>query len=185
MSLDAVVWLVAGIGIGIGMSVLLLVVYAGLEHWRLGRRLRRARTRVAIALPDTPFAPLPRRSEPVAPALEAVEAEPEIPVAPVRTSASPEPVVDLPRQSPKPIPAAAEVPLSEPASEPAPAPVADAASEEPPPDAVEPPDAPADSSTTPERPVPAQSIEEMFAEAFALNKVSVAPLPGSGEDDKS
>ena len=38
MSLDAMVWLVAGVGLGLGIALLLLVGYAALERLRLGRR---------------------------------------------------------------------------------------------------------------------------------------------------
>lgn len=51
MNLDAVVWLVAGIGVGMGVSLMLLIVYTGLERMRLGRRLKRARAVEAIAAP--------------------------------------------------------------------------------------------------------------------------------------
>lgn len=51
MNLDAVVWLVAGIGVGMGASLMLLIVYGGFERMRLGRRLKRARAVEAIAAP--------------------------------------------------------------------------------------------------------------------------------------
>ena len=43
MSLDAIVWLVAGIGLGVGLSLFLLLAYSGLERLRLRRRIKRAR----------------------------------------------------------------------------------------------------------------------------------------------
>jgi len=51
MSLDALVWLLVGVGLGVGGSLLLLMAYSGLERFRLGQRIRRARLLRDKAMP--------------------------------------------------------------------------------------------------------------------------------------
>lgn len=72
MSLDAMVWLVAGVGLGVGLSLMLLIVYAGLERLRLGRRLKRARVLRTVPPPRAEGVP-----EPVEPTVAVTSIRPE------------------------------------------------------------------------------------------------------------
>ncbi len=212
MSLDAMVWLVVGIGVGIGACFLLLVLYASLERWRLGRRIQRARVlktaapRGVVQTPvpsgsklalldrkkareekapasphsaeqttkasDEPVAvaqPLPRRElpprrEPAAPTLEPGVPQPTPRAAPVLTVVRPEP---------EPVPAVEAVPEVA---------VAEAGREVPAGPVLATEAEPADDSAAPAPPRAAQSVEDMFAEAFALEKVAVAPLKRESDD---
>lgn len=214
MSLDAIVWLVVGIGVGVGACLMLLILYAGVERWRLGRRLRRARALKGAASP----APTVRAQAPAgsklalldqkkarqdnAPAKAMQPAPARKPGAELATKIEPvagreaqPPKLDVPEPKPETVPAKSE-PVSRPApaltvvrTEPQKAPAANAApavaTAEPEPaetpampvPAVE--AKPVDAAPAPPKP---QSVEDMFAEAFALDKVAVAPLKTEKDD---
>ncbi|MBN9308033.1 hypothetical protein [Devosia sp.] len=61
MSLDVIVWLLAGVGLGVAASAMLLGAFAGLERLRLGRRLKRARALKAVPSAFAAAAPAPGR----------------------------------------------------------------------------------------------------------------------------
>jgi hypothetical protein len=214
MSLDAIVWLLAGFGLGIALSLLLLMLYSALEWLRLGRRLRRARVLSAVPATSEERGSLPRR--PVAAPRTRVEPA----AAPVRTAVPP--ARQRPFETPQAEPPAAVDPdefqseesieegpevVAEPPASPLLAdapeasseasvveqPVEDLASAETP----QPPEArPVDGKPEPAfatqqpspKPAPAretavQSVEALFAEAFALDKLQApGPLPDPGED---
>lgn len=235
MSLDAIVWLVAGIGLGVGATLLLLVGYAGLERWRLSRRFRRARLLREVAEPGRrkpavaakPFvaaraepAPIkpkklmaanevavapvvPKRAEPVL--AKPAETSADEPVAPVAIAVEPVVVKAKPVLTVVPSePVVAEVVVAEvQAAEPETPKASEAPKPGTPVEADPPKPADAPKPAEPTQPVvtapvvvpqpivektpPApkrgpQSVEEMFAEAFALDKVSVTPLPVDGTD---
>ncbi|WP_423065921.1 hypothetical protein [Devosia sp. CN2-171] len=186
MSLDPIVWLIAGIGIGVGASLMLLMLYAGLERWRLGRRLRRVRVLRDVppppemrppAPPGSKLALLDRKAEPrEMPATGPVDAK--------RATAIVEPAVAMatkaePGVLPVPFPAAVRSePETPPTVDAAPAVVVEVKPEVPAPPVTPftPPSPPPAVTTIASPPRPPQSVEDMFAEAFALDKVSVAPL---------
>jgi hypothetical protein len=178
MSYDALVWLLVGLGIGVAASLMLLIGYSMLEHGRLSRRFRKARLTaaaaaapVAASVPAAPRTSLLARPAPKPP----VEAEPAAEVVvEVKPTVEPKPAVEpKPKADEKPArPALAVVRAPEPkppaTAKPAPAvPVVEAkpavlsASE-------------ALAAPLPKRP---QSVEAMFAEAFAQDRLTVSPEP--------
>jgi hypothetical protein len=222
MSLDAIVWLLVGIGIGVAACLMLLMLYAGLERWRLGRRLRRGRVLRQLPQPRGE-AEVERRArlrppvvgakaavEPVLPA-SAEPAPPPVPdVVPVTTEAAFEPVVtaevaDAPESPDPAVKRAVAEAGPEPAS-PAPKPAQrftviaskpEAVSEEnnegegehkaeiKPAAAPAPVPAPAEprpADATEPTPRPMRSVEELFAEAFALERVAIPPLKSDKDE---
>lgn len=161
MSYDALVWLLVGLGVGVAGSLMLLMGYTGLERARLGRRLRKARAAVAMA-PEAKAAPVVRppgsrldMARPAAAKPAPDEAKP-VPVKPalvVVAAPAPEPVVVVP------VAKAADAEVAPPVTTPAPKPAAPVA---------------------PTGPKPVQSVEALFAEAFANDK-----LPAPAPDEKS
>lgn len=161
MSYDALVWLLVGLGVGVAGSLMLLMGYAGLERARLGLRLRKARSAVAIA-PEAKAAPVVRppgsrldmaRSAAAKPAPDEVEPAPIKAALVVVAAPAPEPVVVVP------VAKAADAEVAPPVATPAPKPAAPVA---------------------PTGPKPVQSVEALFAEAFANDK-----LPAPEPDEKS
>lgn len=160
MSYDALVWLLVGLGVGVAGSLMLLMGYAGLERARLGRRLRKARAAVAIA-PEAKAAPVVRppgsrldmaRSAAAKPAPDEVKPAPVKPALVVVAAPAPEPVV-------VPVAKAADAEVAPSVAAAAPKPAAPVA---------------------PTGPKPVQSVEALFAEAFANDK-----LPAPEPDEKS
>ena len=99
MSYDALVWLLVGLGVGVAGSLMLLVGYVTLEHWRLGRRLRRRWG--GAAAPSTVLAKpvLTKRPGPRSDTMKPVNAKPEAkalvaakPIAAAKLAAKPAPV---------------------------------------------------------------------------------------------
>jgi hypothetical protein len=163
MSYDALVWLLVGLGVGVAGSLMLLMGYAGLERARLGRRLRKARAAVAMA-PEAKAAPVVRppgskldmaRSAAAKPAPDEVKPAPIKPALVVVAAPAPEPELVV------------VVPVAKAADAEVAAPVAAAAPK---------PAAP----VVPIGPKPVQSVEALFAEAFANDK-----LPAPEPDEKS
>jgi|GEM_PF-3574775 len=173
MSYDALVWLLVGLGIGVTASLLLLIGTSMLEHGRLSRRFRRARTAAAAAA-----APV-EKPVPVAPKTSLL-ARPG-----ARTEVAPKPVAQgkamtevKPAADPKSVaddkparPTLAVVPAPEPkqvaVAEPMPAtPVLEARP------VVAPSSEPV--AAPPKR---LQSVEAMFAEAFANDRLTISPEP--------
>ncbi len=159
MSYDALVWLLVGLGVGVAGSLMLLMGYAGLERARLGRRLRKARAAVAIA-PEPKPAPVARppgsrldmaRPAVAKPALDETRPEPVRPALVVVAATTPEPIVAA-----VPMAKVAEAEVAPAVTPPTPQPAAAAA------------------------PKPVQSVEALFAEAFANDK-----LPAPEPDEKS
>lgn len=170
MSYDALVWLLVGLGIGVAGSLMLLLGYSMLEYGRLSRRFREARAAVVAAatpgvavVPPAPGTSLLAR--PVAgPVVETK------PVAKVATEVKPT-VTPRPTAEAKPArPALAVVPKAgrQPAE------LAKAA-----PPAVEARPAVVSASEALSTPLPKrpQSVEAMFAEAFAHDRLTVLPEP--------
>lgn len=191
MSLEAIVWLIVGVGIGVGACLMLLMLYAGLERWRLGRRLRRARVLRDVPAPrETPRQPAPpgsklalldRKAEPrEKSAGSGAKARPVVEPAVVT---APKTVRDAPLE---PVPATAAIgpePETPPTVDVAPEPLLEMKPEVPAATVapVTPPNPPpAVAIVSPPR--PPQSVEDMFAEAFALDKVSVAPLTSTKDE---
>lgn len=195
MNLDAIVWLIAGIGLGLGLSLMLLLVYSGLERTRLRGRLRQHRpatvptgsapgiTAAAILKSGEPTPPKPPPYKPTPP-----EPAPHQP-APVTPKTPSEPIASPPTAT-----EAVEVELGAVTGTGAAAQAKDELGAEPdgarengneakapvetPQDrdsgtsaAVAPTPPPDEQPTTPAPPVGAprkpQSVEEIFAEAFA------------------
>lgn len=207
MSLDAIVWLVAGVGLGLGIALLLLVGYAALERLRLGRRppqpvnpVPSERVQDAIT-PRASLRPVGRpafqpemksQSAAIAPAAAPVSVAAAAPIEPtIETdvvSADDENgtiALDV-------VPRAVEAPVNEPhapaAAEPEPLPVVVPAA----PSVVEVPavpDLPSD-DVTPEPEVnrpPAKppSVEEIFAQAFAQDQYVQGAKDKPGFEKKS
>lgn len=149
MTYDALVWLLVGLGIGVAASLMLLIGYAGLEQARLGRRLRRAR----VAAPVAEAAAVPARAV----SAPAPSSQPAAPAVAARTVAV-RPVAAN-RVAPKPV-------------ESAPAPVTVAT-----PAAVTAPAAPPTQAPAVPAVAKVQSVEALFAEAFAHDRLTVAPEP--------
>lgn len=161
MNLDAVVWLVAGIGVGMGVSLMLLIVYAGLERMRLGRRLKRARAVEAIAAPrpvEAAMALAPVVAEEPVAELPSLDEEPRMEEAPIADAPEPEPeeLVE---------PAPVEV------SEPKFLVVAESLNEEP---QAPPPPTEAEGR--------ARNVEDIFARAFAQDRPG-KPAPDEPEGE--
>ena len=154
MSYDALVWLLVGLGIGVAGSLMLLMGYAALERARLGRRLRKARDAVASEPAPAVRPPGSRldmaRSAAAKPALEESKSEP-VRAAVVVAAATSEPVIAAVA-----VEKAAETEIAPAVVAPTPQPAA------------------------PAEPKPVQSVEALFAEAFANDK-----LPASEPDEKS
>lgn len=195
MSLDATVWLIAGIGIGVGACLMLLMLYAGLERWRLGRRLRRTRVLRDVPIqretvrppapPGSKLALLDRKAEPrEKPTTSRVSAEMAKSVAEPAVVTAPKAEPGVPPES-VPVPAAVRPePETPPTIDVAPAMVVEVKPEVPSPPAapVAPPSPAPAVAAIASPPRPPQSVEDMFAEAFALDKVSVAPLTSSKDE---
>lgn len=202
MSYDALVWMLVGLGVGVAGSLMLLMGYAGLERARLGRRLRKARAAAMVATaPEPALTVKPRGSridmpkplarpaaakpapdnpkpEPVKPALVAVAAaapEPVVVAAELAAAAAPEPEVAA-----EPDAKAVEAEVGPTVATAVPSPVAPAAPE---PEVkateavVAPVEPPAPQPAAPAALKPARSVEAMFAEAFAHDKLPT-PEPG-------
>ncbi|WP_055046854.1 hypothetical protein [Devosia sp. A16] len=191
MSYDALVWLLVGLGVGVAGSMMLLLGYVTLEHRRLGRRLRRGTTAavVAPAVSTTiakpaaakrpvsaglsrPVSPKPVERKSVEP--KASGAEPRTPVA-----ASPMPPKAEATIVSKPEPKAGAEGGAEPDAKSGPArPALSLVSSAPPKPVIASdaaPPAPQLSTPTPITPRPLQSVEAMFAEAFANDRLPVSP----------
>lgn len=190
MSIEALVWLLVGLGFGIAGTLMLLMAYSAMERFRLGRRLRQARTATAMAqLAARSMPPRPKGSR-----IDTVKTAPARSILQVTPAAEPEmprpvvaevPVVEMPVVE-EPVPVAAPVvgltpDLSEPAVIALPQPEDDVAVTQPEPvqepvqeEAPEEPQA--DAAPPVERRV--QSVEAMFAEAFANDRLMP---PESGE----
>jgi hypothetical protein len=171
MSYDALVWLLVGLGVGVAGSLMLLLGYSGLERARLSRRLRQARSVVAVTDEPAPVVRPPgSRLDMVRPATKPMAEEPKlVPVKPA--------LVVVPATASEPV---TVVPMAKPAeAEVAPPPAATLAKVEPEvaPAAVMPSSQPAAAPATPK---PVQSVEALFAEAFANDK-----LPAPEPDEKS
>lgn len=162
MSYDALVWLLVGLGAGVAGSLMLLMGYAGLERARLGRRLRNGARAAVVVVPEGKPAPTARPPGSrldltglvtAKPAPDEAKPSPVRPALVVVASTVPEPVVVVP------VAKAADAEVAPPAAAPAPKPAAPAA---------------------PAAPKPVQSVEALFAEAFANDK-----LPAPEPDEKS
>jgi len=175
MSYDALVWLLVGLGIGVAASLLLLIGYSMLEYGRLSRRFRRARAttaaaaagpieRVAPVVPKTSLLARPTAPSEVA-ARPAAAAKPMIELKP---AVDPEPAVDDKPARPALVVVSAPEPKPVAISEPVPAAPVVAAE----PTVATPSEPPA--MPSPRRP---QSVEAMFAEAFAHDRLTVSPEP--------
>lgn len=179
MSYDALVWLLVGLGIGVAASLMLFLGYSMLEYGRLSRRLRMARAAAAAAGPAEKAAPVapPKTSllarpgartevaaKPVAEANAVTVAKP-VAEAKAVTEVKPAVASKSPAGDKPPRPALVVVPASEarPAvvTKPAPAAPVVAVLSEPAPEA-------------PKRP---KSVEAMFAEAFANDRLPLSPEP--------
>lgn len=159
MSYDALVWLLVGFGIGVAGSLMLLIGYSTLEYGRLSRRFRRARAAALAAAAPTP-APA---AAPVAPKTSLLAG----PVAEAKPAAEPNPAADDKPARPALVVVSPPEPKPAVSVEPAvPAPVVEA----------KPIAAPATEAVAapPKRP---QSVEAMFAEAFANDRLTVSPEP--------
>ncbi|MGV3491318.1 MAG: hypothetical protein ACO1OG_08355 [Devosia sp.] len=181
MTLDALVWLVVGLGLGIGLSLMLLIVYSGLERLRLRRRLRRAARLAEFRSGEME----PGATVVAPPAARVLVVEPEPEPEPVMIAepevVQPEPVVAA--TEPEPVIAAAEPEresaLDIVAAEPEP----EAAPDDQPEPAAEPAEDPVvpeiDMVAVREPPSPprsrAQSVEDIFAEAFAQDRSAGKP----------
>lgn len=175
MSYDALVWLLVGLGIGVAASLMLLIGYSMLEYGRLSRRFRRARATTAAAavapieravpvVPKTsllarPAAPSDVAARPVAAAKPMIELKPAV---------DPEPAVDDKPARPALVVVSAPEPKPVAISEPVPAAPVVAAE----PTVATPSEPPAMPSLR-----RAQSVEAMFAEAFAHDRLTVSPEP--------
>lgn len=153
MSYDALVWLLVGFGIGVAGSLMLLIGYSTLEYGRLSRRFRRARAAALAAAAPTPApaaAPVaPKTSLLAGPVAEAKPAADDKPARPALVVVSPpDPKPAIPAEPAAPVPAIEAKPIAAPATEAVAAP--------------------------PKRP---QSVEAMFAEAFANDRLTVSPEP--------
>jgi hypothetical protein len=168
MSYDALVWLLVGLGIGVAASLMLLLGYSMLEYGRLSRRFRRARAAAAAAAtPVTetlPVAPKTSLLAPPAPRANVV-ARLTAPANDVRPVAGRIRATDDTTARPTPV----SVPPAKPAEVAEPRPSARAvetqASAAPPPAVV---------VAEVKRP---QSVEAMFAEAFANDRLTASPEP--------
>ncbi|HEV2517894.1 MAG TPA: hypothetical protein VGV07_21765 [Devosia sp.] len=171
MSYDALVWLLVGLGIGVAGSLMLLLGYSMLEYGRLSRRFREARAAVAAAAtPDVAVVPPAPRTSLLARPVAGPVVETK-PVAKVATEVKPT-VTPRPTAEAKPArPALAVVPKAgrQPAE------LAKAA----PPVAVEAKPAAVSASKALSTPLPKrpQSVDAIFAEAFAHDRLTVLPEP--------
>lgn len=181
MNYDAVVWLLVGLGVGVAASLMLLIGYSALERGRLSRRLRRARAAAPVAAAAVTSMPVrvarPPMARPQAAKAEAEKVEPkreepakpEAKPAPKPEVATPAAVATEPAE-----PSGVVVPFAAPKPvEPKPPAVQMA-----PPGAAEKPAVKAPLPVTPPAPRKVQSVEAMFAEAFANDK-----LPGSKPEE--
>lgn len=163
MSYDALVWLLAGLGIGVAASLMLLIGYSMLEYGRLSRRFRKARVAAAAAA-AVPVAP--KTSILARPATRTdIAAKPvaeDKPVTDARSALEPKPAMDGKPARPTPVPASA--PEAKPVAVVDVVPVAPVAEAAPEPVAAQPARRP-------------QSVEAMFAEAFANDRLTVSPEP--------
>ena len=184
MTYDAVVWLLVGLGVGVAGSLMLLMGYTGLERARLGRRLRQARATAQVAATAVTSMPVrmarlpvakpqamrpegkqePVKREAATPEPATPEAKPVAPTPEVTEQAKPTAVV-MAFATPKPV-------EPKPASPPVAVPVAPAVADKP---SIEALPAPA---AVPAAPRKVQSVEALFAEAFANDK-----LPGPKSDE--
>ncbi len=160
MSYDALVWLLVGLGVGVAGSLMLLMAYAGLERARLGGRLRKARAAVPIA-PEAKPAPVERPSGSKLDMAKTTASKP-LAMQPVPEETGPTPV--------QPALAAGAAVTLEPIVTPAPS--GKAAERE-----VAPAVTPTLKLAAPLGPGPVRSVEALFAEAFANDKLP-APEPG-------
>lgn len=155
MTYDALVWLFVGFGIGVAASLMLLIGYAGAEQARLGRRLRQARAAAVVEAAPVPGAVSAPAVKP-RPAAPA-DASRAVPVRPVAANTvAPRPVEVV----------AAPAAIAAPAVVTAPA---------------------APPTEVPAIPVVAkvQSVEALFAEAFANDRLTVAPEPDEQDPPKA
>lgn len=168
MSYDALVWLLVGLGIGVAASLMLLIGYSMLEYGRLSRRFRKAR--LAAAPAPAPVAD----AEPVAPRTSLLARPTPKPTTPAKPAAEPASEV---KTAVEPKPPAADKPprpalvvVTSPEPKPAVAPPAPIARPAP---VVSKP-AEAIALPPPKQP---QSVEAMFAQAFANDRLVVSPEP--------
>jgi len=171
MSYDALVWLLVGLGIGVAASLMLLLGYSMLEHGRLSRRFRKARaaTAAAAAAPVAAVSPAAPRTSLLARPLPKPVVDPQ-PVAVAAIAAKPT-VEPKPTAAEK--PAAPALPVVAVAA-PKPATITQA-----PAPAIEVKAATVSASEALAAPLPKrpQSVEAMFAEAFANDRLTVSPEP--------
>lgn len=156
MTYDALVWLLVGLGIGVAASLMLLIGYAGVEQARLGRRLRQARAAVPVAeMAAAPARAVSVRTPKPQPAEPAVVAR----AAPVRPVAANTVAPKLIEAVAAPAAVAAPVALAKPAA------------------------LPAEAAAVPVV-AKVQSVEALFAEAFANDRLAVAPEPDERDAPK-
>ncbi|CAN7328565.1 hypothetical protein LJR016_001708 [Devosia sp. LjRoot16] len=172
MSYDALVWLLVGLGIGVTASLLLLIGYSTLEYGRLSRRFRRARTAAAAAAPvEKPVPVAPKMSLLARPAARTEAAAKPVAqgkaMTEVKPAADPKSVADdkpaRPTLAVVPAPEAKLVAVAEPM------PVTPMLEAKP---VVAPSSEPV--AAAPKR---LQSVEAMFAEAFANDRLTISPEP--------
>lgn len=177
MSYDALVWLLVGLGIGVAASLMLLIGYSMLEYGRLSRRFRKARAAtVAAAAPAVAPVPVAPRTSLLARPAPKPETKPVADAATETTPLiEPKPIVEEKPARPALVVVAA--PESKPAVIAKPAPPAPAVEQKP--VAASPTEAVA--APVPKRP---QSVEAMFAEAFANDRLTVSPEPDEAAASK-
>lgn len=176
MSYDELVWLVVGLGLGVGGTLMWLMLLAATEGWRLRRRIRRARKLAPVVAAAPPA--LVTRAAPVSAARPAPK-----PMTPAPVSAPAPKPAQTPALAPMPTPAPVAVPAPAPAPIPAPSPV-ESVIASPITAAVValPAEEPvAKTAPAPVAPKPAQSVEAMFAEAFAIDRLTVEPKVEEGK----
>jgi hypothetical protein len=170
MSYDALVWLLVGLGIGVAASLLLLLGTSMLEYGRLSRRFRKARIAAAAAAePAEKAAPVaPKTSLLARPAARTeVAAKPAAVVTGTKPAVETKPTVgDKP---PRPALVAVAAPEAKPATVTKPAAAAPVATAKP--------VIAASPEPVPEAPKRPKSVEAMFAEAFANDRLPASPEP--------
>jgi hypothetical protein len=186
MSLDAIVWLVVGIGFGVGLSLMLVMAYSVVERFRLGQRLKRARGLRETSTPRVEAKPVPAGSvlAKVARAGEGVAA------VPATSLLSPADVDPAKPAAPPVKPRLSIVAANDVVAKPAAKAVEKASETEVKPVIVA--GEPVEVVAVPVEPVvvaptgpkPVQSVEALFAEAFAIDKLNMpAPLPEPGKGE--
>lgn len=170
MSYDALVWLLVGLGVGVAASLMLFLGYSMLEHGRLSRRLRRAHAAAVAATPAAETLPVaPKTSLLARPAPRAEVAAK--PTASAKPANDVRPAVGSIRATDD-KPARPTLPVAAPQAKPAevaePRPVGRVV--ETPAIAAPPPAMVAEVK----RP---KSVEAMFAEAFANDRLAASPEP--------